>query len=272
MADIAKTARVYPNVRLGAGVRVGDWAVVGLPPRGVAEGELETTIGDGAFIRSHSVVYAGSRIGAHFQTGHRAVVGPGMQIGDKCSVGTSTVTSGFAILRDGAKVHSLCYVGDFAAVHENAWVGPCAMLESRIDRVTVVSAGVIMALKVHLLAGVRVGERALLGTRSFITKDVAPYKLVVGNPPRAVRTIDQIVSPIPGEVRPYQADPPEVQEAVFARHAAREGCYISANDWRLELWRHLNAAAGREVAYSPAAAGVGADLDLHAARAAAYCE
>jgi acetyltransferase-like isoleucine patch superfamily enzyme len=233
---------------------------------------LETTIGDGAHIRSHSVVYAGSRFGAQFQTGHRAVVGPGMQVGERCSVGTSTVTSGFALLRDGAKVHSLCYLGEFAAVHENAWVGPCALVESRVDRVTVVSAGVIMALKVHLLAGVRVGERALLGTRTFITKDVAPYKLVVGNPPRAVRTIDQIVSPIPGEVKPYEADPPEVQAVVLARHAARGGCYVSANDWRLDLWRHVNAAAGRDVAFTPAAAAVGAEFDLHAARAAVLCE
>ena len=32
MPDIDPTARIYPNVRLGVDVRVGPWAIVGLPP------------------------------------------------------------------------------------------------------------------------------------------------------------------------------------------------------------------------------------------------
>jgi acetyltransferase-like isoleucine patch superfamily enzyme len=242
MSSIASTAKVYPNVRLGADVQIGPWAVVGRPPAGIAQGELETFIGDGSNIRSHSVVYAGSRTGPRFQTGHHAIVGPGMDIGNRCSIGTSSFVSGFVRLGSGARIHGHTYVGDFAWIEEKAWVGPYNILESSFDRISAVGSGAILALGVHLLAGIRIGDRALVGMRSLITNDIPPYRVVVGNPPRAIRTIDQIVSPIPEVGRPYEADPPEMQEAALTRHAARHGCLLSDDDWRRDVWQTVTAA------------------------------
>ncbi len=242
MSSIAITAKIYPNVRLGADVRVGPWAVVGRPPLGVGPGEMETIIGDGSTIRSHSVVYAGSKIGPRFQTGHHTVVGPAMDVGSRCSVGTSSFVAGFARLGSGARIHGHSYVGEFAWIEDKAWVGPYNILESNLDRVTAVGRGAILSMGVHLFAGVRVGDRALVGMRSIIKNDIAPYRVVVGNPPRAIRTIDQIVSPIPEVGRPYEADPPDLQEAALARHEARRGCAISDDDWRLSIWRMIMLA------------------------------
>src|SRR6187549_481974 len=105
MSSIASTAKIYPNVHLGADVQIGPWAVVGRPSAGIAPGELGTFIGDGSIIRSHSVVYAGSRTGPRFQTGHHAIVGPGLDIGNRCSIGTSSFVSGFVRLGSGARIH-----------------------------------------------------------------------------------------------------------------------------------------------------------------------
>lgn len=242
MSSIASTAKIYPNVHLGADVRIGPWAIVGRPPAGIAAGELQTIIGDGSIIRSHSIIYAGSRTGLRFQTGHHAVVGPALDIGNRCSVGTSSYVSGFARLGSGARIHGHCYVGDFAWIEEKAWVGPYNILESNFDRVSAVARGAILAMGVHLLAGVRIGDRALVGMRSLIQSDIGPYRVVVGNPPRAIRTIDQIVSPIPEVGRPYEADPTEMQEAALARHAARHGCEISDDDWRRPIWQAVQIA------------------------------
>jgi UDP-3-O-[3-hydroxymyristoyl] glucosamine N-acyltransferase len=242
MASIASTARIYPHVQLGRNVTVGDCAIVGHPVADMAGFQVKTIIGDNAVIRSHSIIYAGSRIDNNFQTGHRAIIGPGMEIGRGCSIGTNSVVAGFCKLDHAARIHSLCCVEPFATICERAWVGPSAMIESRLDRITVVGAGAILAMRVHLLAGVRVGERALIGTRSTIGNDVTPYRLVIGDPPRAVRTIDKIVSPIAEIGRPYQDDAPEVRDANLARHAARDGCLLPANDWRVKLWHDLHGA------------------------------
>ena len=37
--------------------------MIGVPPRGVSEGEMETVLGSEAHLRSHTVIYAGNVIG-----------------------------------------------------------------------------------------------------------------------------------------------------------------------------------------------------------------
>ncbi len=61
----------------------------------------------GAVIRSHTGIYAGSRIGAGFQTGHRAILGPGLEIGANCSIGADSIEMGFAHIADTAKINGL---------------------------------------------------------------------------------------------------------------------------------------------------------------------
>ena len=39
---IPSTSRVYPNVRLGDGAIVGDFVIIGEPPRGAGPGDVET--------------------------------------------------------------------------------------------------------------------------------------------------------------------------------------------------------------------------------------
>ena len=64
---IAQTAIIHPNVKLGRNVRIEDFCIIGCPPRDAEPGELSTTIGDNAIIRSHTVIYAGTKIGKNFR-------------------------------------------------------------------------------------------------------------------------------------------------------------------------------------------------------------
>ena len=41
---------------------------------GILQATLETRIGSGALIRSHTIIYAGNVIGARFQTGHGVMI------------------------------------------------------------------------------------------------------------------------------------------------------------------------------------------------------
>jgi acyl-[acyl carrier protein]--UDP-N-acetylglucosamine O-acyltransferase len=242
MSQITDSARIYPNVELGKDVQVGSWAVIGLPPQGVAPGELRTTIASGSVIRSHTVIYAGSQIGPKFQTGHHAVIGPGMDISANCSIGTSSYVAGFVKLSSKARVHGHSYIGEFVSIEEQAWVGPYNIVEGNVDKITVIGRGAILGMSAQLYGGVRIGDRALISMRCIVEQDVVPYRVMVGNPPRAVRTIDAVVSPNPAIGRPYEADPEEIQKVAFARHAARAGCTIDAGDWRLAVWELVQSA------------------------------
>ena len=47
-------------------------------------------------------------------------------------------------------------------------------------------------MNVTLLPYVRIGKFAVIGSGAVVTQDVPPYSVVVGNPGRVVRTLDQL--------------------------------------------------------------------------------
>ena len=85
------TWKVFDNVSLGEACVLEDYCLVWVPPRGAREGELPTRIGEGAVIRSHTVIYAGNEIGRNFQTGNKVNVRESNRIGDNVSIGTLSV-------------------------------------------------------------------------------------------------------------------------------------------------------------------------------------
>src|SRR5512132_1026470 len=101
---------VYPNVDFGAGATIGPFAVIGEPPRGKQPGELPTTIGARAVIRSHTVIYAGNHIGADFQTGHGALVREDNTIGDNVSIGSHAIVEHHVTVGNNVRLHSNVFI------------------------------------------------------------------------------------------------------------------------------------------------------------------
>ncbi len=58
--------KIYKNVIIGKNAKIGEYVIIGEPPKGYNEGELATVIGDNCVIRSHTVIYAGNKIGNNF--------------------------------------------------------------------------------------------------------------------------------------------------------------------------------------------------------------
>lgn len=53
---------------------------------------------------------------------------------------------------------------------------------------TVIGNDVWIGREAMILPGVAIGDGAVIGARSVVTKDVAPYAIVAGNPARTIRT------------------------------------------------------------------------------------
>ena len=62
---------------------------------------------------------------------------------------------------------------------------------SYVDEGVEVSEGAKVWLFTHIMSGVTVGEYALIGAGSVVTKDVPPYALVYGNPARVHGTVNE---------------------------------------------------------------------------------
>lgn len=196
---ISERAVVYPNVRLGKGCVIEDFAIVGMPPAGKLAGELETVIGDGAVIRAHTIVYAGNRIGKGFQTGNKANIRELNEIGDDVSIGTLSVVEHHVKIADGVRIHTQAFVPEYTILEERCWIGPNVVITNakypRSPRVKDELKGAhimpkaIISANATLLPGVRIGTHALVGAGSVVTRDVPDGTVVAGNPARAIKKI-----------------------------------------------------------------------------------
>ena len=57
-----------------------------------------------------------------------------------------------------------------------------------------VETGAIIGANVTLLPGVRIGAGALVGAGAVVINDVRPGTVVVGNPARVVRNVDELAA------------------------------------------------------------------------------
>ena len=186
----------FPNVTLANGVEVDDFVVLGRAPKGAQAGELPLTIGAGSVLRSHSVIYAGSRIGDRFQCGHGALIRENCELGNDCSVGSGTVLEFHVKVGNGVRIHSKCFVPEHSILEDDCWLGPNVVLtnapypvskrvKDTLEGVRICAKAIIGA-NATILPGVTVGPGAIVGAGSVVTHDIAPGTVVVGNPARAI--------------------------------------------------------------------------------------
>lgn len=205
--------KVYPNVQLCRGCRIGDYAVIGEPPRGKEAGELPTVIGEDSIIRSHTVIYAGNRIGARFQTGHGALIREENEIGDDVSIGSHSVIEHHVWIGNGVRVHSQVFVPEYTRLEDECWLGPNVVvtnaLHPRCPKVkeclkgATVERGAKIGAGVVLLPDITIGEMALIGAGAVVVSDVPPGAVMVGNPARQVKHISELDCPYGLIEHPY---------------------------------------------------------------------
>ncbi len=200
--DSALTQRFFPNVALGPNAEIGDFVILGHPPRGAKPGELATTIGQDATIRSHSVIYAGNQIGDHFSTGHFAMVRESNVIGHHVSIGTATIVEHHVEIHDGVRIHSNAFIPECTVLEEGAWVGPGVVMTNTFHplcpkakecmRGPVIKKGAKVCANVTLLPWITVGEGALIGAGAVVLDDVAPGEVVVGLGGETIKTVEAL--------------------------------------------------------------------------------
>lgn len=214
MADI----RVAQGLRADAGVRLG------YRPARIAARLL--VLGPNARLRTGSVIYLGSRIGARFQCGHNVVIREDCTIGDDVSVWSNSVLDYGCRIGARAKIHSNCYVAQFTEIGPDAFLAPGVTLANDLypgqpgsaERMAGPCIGPAAQIGVNatVLPFVRVGAGSVIGAGAVVTRDVPDGTVAFGNPARvhgSVRDLAAIESRItaaPDSASRYRRSRPAV--------------------------------------------------------------
>ena len=183
-------ALIVPTVVIGEGHRIDPGALIGYRP-GRTIASLDTRIGASCVVRSGTVIYAGVTIGDGLETGHHVVIREENTIGDRFSIwNNSTVDYGCEIGHR-VKVHHNVYICQYTVIEDDVFIAPGVIMAN--DRypvrregweAPVIRRGARIGANVTLLPGVTIGEGALVGAGSVVTRDVPDGALAYGSPAR----------------------------------------------------------------------------------------
>ncbi len=194
--------KIYDGVSLGKDSIVEDYCIIGATPRGQKEGNLETFIGIGSYIRSHTVIYAGNRIGEKFQTGNKVNIRELNEIGDNVSIGTLSVIEHHIRIGDNVRIHSQVFIPEYSVLEDNTWIGPNVVLTNAKYPVSpgvkenlkspVIEKSAKIGANATILPGIVIGKNALVGAGSVVVEDVPEGAVVIGNPARIIKNISEL--------------------------------------------------------------------------------
>ena len=171
-------------------------------------------VGAGANLRSGTVIYLGSTIGARLSTGHHVVIREECELGDDVSIWSNTVVDYGCRLGNRVKIHSNCYIAQYTQIDDDAFLAPGVTIANdlypRVPGSNAVmsgphiGAGARIGVNVTLLPFVRIGEGALIGSGAVVSRDIPPGAVAYGNPARVRRLVADL-APVAARVVPDDA-------------------------------------------------------------------
>jgi UDP-2-acetamido-3-amino-2,3-dideoxy-glucuronate N-acetyltransferase len=150
--------RIAPDVKLGQRVKI--FAFTNL---------YGCTVGDDTKIGTFVEIQKGARVGARCKVSSHTFICEGVVIEDEVFIG-----------------HGVTFINDRFPRATTAAGTPQTEADWKCDS-TLVKRGASVGSGATILCGVTIGEKAIVGAGSVVTKDVPPGAIVAGNPARVLR-------------------------------------------------------------------------------------
>jgi acetyltransferase-like isoleucine patch superfamily enzyme len=209
--EIGDSSYIGHNVVLHHGTRVGrnahieDGAILGRMPR---SGQSSTRkvrkdlppleIGNDCIIGANVVLYAGTKIGDEVMIGDLASIREQNVIGDRSIVGRAAMLEYENVIGKSV-VMQVCTGLGGTLIEDEAFLGPhvvCPndMLMGRLDetfRGPHIKRRARIGSNATLLPGITIGEEAVIGAGSVVTKDIPGHTIAAGAPARGIKDVPQ---------------------------------------------------------------------------------
>ena len=144
-----------------------------------------------------AVIDEGCEIGEGTKIWHFSHVMSNCKIGISCNIGQNVVVSPEVILGNNVKVQNNVSIYSGVICEDDVFLGPSMVFtnvtnpRSGVIRrgqysKTTVKRGASIGANATIVCGHDIGEFAFIGAGAVVTKDVAPYALLVGNPAKQI--------------------------------------------------------------------------------------
>ena len=148
-----------------------------------------------AFVHPSASVDEGATVGAGTRIWHFCHVMPGARVGADCVLGQNVVVGSGVRIGSGVKVQNNVAIYAGVTLEDDVFCGPSCVFtnvltpRAFVDRKdeflpTLVQRGATIGANATIVCGVTIGRYAMIGAGAVVTRNVADYSLVVGNPAR----------------------------------------------------------------------------------------
>ncbi len=149
------------------------------------------------FIHKSAIVDEGANIGQNTKVWHFCHVMAGADIGPNCSLGQNVFVANKVVLGNNVRVQNNVSLYEGVICEDDVFLGPSMVFTNVINprsavsrkeeyRQTIVKKGASIGANATIVCGNNIGAYAFIGAGAVVTKDVADYALMVGNPAKQI--------------------------------------------------------------------------------------
>ena len=144
-----------------------------------------------------AIVDEGAQIGADTRIWHWVHICGQARIGERCSFGQNVFVGNDVEIGNNVKVQNNVSIYDAVTLEDDVFCGPSMVFtnvhnpRSHVSRKneyrrTIVRKGATIGANATVVCGHEIGAFAFIGAGAVVTKDVAPYALMVGTPAKRI--------------------------------------------------------------------------------------
>lgn len=145
------------------------------------------------YVHPSSVIDEGCRIGEGTNIWHFCHVMSGAVIGKNCVLGQNVMIASNVVIGNNVKVQNNVSLYEGVVCEDDVFLGPSVVLTNVINprsavsrkseyKRTLIKKGASIGANATIVCGNTIGEFAFIGAGAVVTKDVAAYALITGNP------------------------------------------------------------------------------------------